>query len=237
MKLFKTFEALRNGDTAAINKAIRETGANSPALSQSQGFASNASQSGLGGLEGTSILHLAVQCAELNVIEYVLSAASASAESSVDINARDKDGNTPLHIASMLSRASVVKLLLDQKDIDETITNYQGKTALDMAKSPEIFQHLQLARSLYIESNVTKLHSLVTSGAYDELEQMLRDPHIQSALDVNGGELATDHATIETGGTLLHEAARKKTSNSSSCSYITEQIRSDEIARVDCPKM
>lgn len=165
------------------------------------------SSGSIGGVEGTSILHLAVQCAELPVIEYVLSGA---APHGIDINSRDRDGNTPLHIAASLGRAPVVRLLLDQRGINDSILNYQGRTPLDLARNADIYQQLQLARSVYIDSNVKKIHGLVAAYDYDGLEKLLGDPHIQSTLDVNGAELATDSSTVDSGGTLLHEAARKK---------------------------
>lgn len=183
VKLFKVFEALRNGDTAAISKATR--------AEESK-------------LEGTTVLHLAIQCAEQTIIEFVLS------QPRTDINARDKDGNTPLHIAASLGRAPVVKLLLVQKTINDSVANYSGKLPLDLARNPDIFQQLQLARSVFIDANLRKVHSLVSSGDYDGLEELLSDDHVHSVLDVNGPEMATDPATTEHGGTLLHEAARKK---------------------------
>ncbi len=186
VKLFKVFEALRNGDTAAIAKATKDDGD--------------------GKLEGTSTstLHLAIQCAEQPVIEYVLS------QPGTDVNARDKDGSTPLHVAATLGRAPVVKLLLEQPGIVDSTVNYAGKTPLDLARNPEIFQQLQFARSVFIDRNVRKVHSLVSASDYDGLEQLLSDGRVQAVLDVNGPELATDPATTEHGGTLLHEAARKK---------------------------
>lgn len=183
VKLFKIFEALRNGDTAAIAKATKD---------------------GEGKLEGTSILHLAIQCAEQPVIEYVLS------QPGTDVNARDRDGNTPLHIAATLGRAPIVKLLLEQPDVDDSITNFQGRTALDLARNPDIFQLLQLARSVFIDRNVRKVQQLVSANDYEGLEQLLSDSRVRTLLDVNGPELATDPATTEHGGSLLHEAARKK---------------------------
>ncbi|KAI7215563.1 hypothetical protein KC333_g5391 [Hortaea werneckii] len=184
VRLFKVFEALRSGDTAAIVKACKGE-------SDSK-------------LEGTTILHLAIQCAEHPVIEYVLS------QQAQDVNARDREGNTPLHVAAMLGRAPVVKLLLDQRDISDAVVNYGGKTPLDLARTPDIFQQLQLARSMFIDANVRKVHQLVTSGDYDGLEQLLADTRVKSIIDVNGPELTTDPATTEHGGSLLHEAARKK---------------------------
>lgn len=184
VRLFKVFEALRNGDTAAISRAAK--GDDNMKL------------------EGTSILHLAIQCAELAVIEFVLSQQAA------DVNARDREGNTPLHVAAMLGRAPVVKVLLDEKDINDAVPNYQGKTPLDLARSPEIYQQLQLARSMFIDTNVRKVHQLVTAGDYEGLEALLSDSKVKAAMDVNGPELTTDPAIAEHGGTLLHEAAKKK---------------------------
>lgn len=185
VRLFKIFEALRNGDTAAIAKATKADDA-------------------AGKLEGTTTLHLAIQCAEQPVIEYVLSNAN------LDLNARDRDGSTPLHLASMLGRAPVVKLLVEQPAVNDSIANYQGKTPLDLARNPEIFQQLQLARSIFIDNNVRKVHAFVHGGDYAGLEQLLGDSRVQSTLDINGPELATEPATTESGGSLLHEAARKR---------------------------
>ena len=182
--LFKVFEALRSGDTAAITKASRGDGETK--------------------LEGTTILHVAIQCAEMPVIEFVLSQHEGA------INARDRDGSTPLHIAASLGRASAVNLLLAQKDINDSIANHQAKTPLDLARNPEIFQQLQLARSMFVDSNTARIHQLVARGDYNGLEQLLSDSRVKSLLDINASELATDPATTVDGGTLLHEAARRR---------------------------
>lgn len=196
VKLFRLFEALRSGDTAAISKAMRQ---------QSEEASSPTTR-----IEGTTILHLAIQCAELPVIEFVLSNIVSSPDAVQNINARDRDGNTPMHIAARLGRAPVVKMLLEQDGINDAITNYAGHTPLDLAFTPEIYQMLMLARSLYIDSNVKRIHELVATRDYDGLEKILTDARIQTTLDVNGTELATDPAVTENGGTLLHEAARRR---------------------------
>ena len=188
VRMFKLFEVLRGGDRAAIARAVTSAGT----------------------LEGTTILHLAIQCAEPEVVEHILAVAKATPEAPLDVNARDKDGNTPLHLASMLGRPSTVRLLLEQPDVDESMANYQRSTPLDLAKTPEIFQHLQLARSLYVDSKIKDIQSLVNKVQYDELEKVLEDSRVENVLDVNGGELATDPSTVQSGGTLLHEAARKR---------------------------
>ena len=126
-----------------------------------------------------------------------------------DVDAQDKEGNTPMHLASMLGRASLVKALLEHK-ADTTTINYQSKSALDVARTPEIFQMLQLDRAMFIESRIANIHSLVSRNDYEGLENLLEDGKVTAVIDVNAMELASDPSTLESGGTLLHEASRKK---------------------------
>ncbi|KAL4994442.1 Oxysterol-binding protein-domain-containing protein [Aspergillus recurvatus] len=189
VRTFRLFEILRSGDTTAISKAIKES----------------RDPDGANGLSGTTILHLAIQCAEPQVVEYVLSAGD-----DIDINARDREGNTPLHLAAQLGRGPVVRELLSRPEINDSIVNYRGQTALEASRAPEIFQQLQLARSLFIDSKTQELQSLIAQGEYDKLEKLLEEPRVEGILDVNALDLVTDPATLHSGGTLLHEGARKK---------------------------
>lgn len=205
VKLFRVFESLRNGDTAAISRAIREQSAPGDTEGVRTSLQLPSTRT-----EGTSILHLAIQCAELPVIEFVLSNATATPDTPIDVNGRDRDGNTPLHLAATLGRAPVVRILLEQAGINDSITNYNGQTPLDLARTPDIFQQLQLTRSIFIDTNVKRIQELVVTGDMDTLETVLQDARIQSTMDVNGGELVTDPIVVDAGGTLLHQAAKNK---------------------------
>lgn len=199
VRKFRIFEALRSGDTAGISKAIRESDGTRHSTSSATG-------SGSSSLDDTTILHLAIQCAELPVVEYVLSDGAGT----IDINARDKEGNTALHLAAAQGRGQIVRLLLDQPGINDSIANYAGRTPLDMARTPDIFQQLQLSRSLFIEGKIRQVQALVSQGDYKRLCEVLEEPRVKMVLDINGGEFASDPAIIQAGGTLLHEAAKTK---------------------------
>lgn len=190
VRTFKVYEALRSKDSATVAKAIQDS---SPSSSNPQP------------IPGTTILHLAIQCAEPQVVDRVIDETKE-----LDVNAQDRDGNTPLHLAAQLGRASVVNKLLEQKGINDAISNRAGKIPLDLARTPEIFSQLQLSRSLFIESRVKQMHDAVRKQNYKELERILTDTRTEASLDVNALELATDRDTIASGGTLLHEAARNK---------------------------
>ncbi|KAK3985701.1 Oxysterol-binding protein-domain-containing protein [Cladorrhinum sp. PSN332] len=200
VRKFRIVESLRNGDTASISKAIRESTEGGPRMSTSS-FTTQT-----GPLEDTTILHLAIQCAEQPVVEYVLSDGAAS----LDINARDKEGNTPLHVAAAQGRSHVVKLLLENKEINDAIANNSGRLPIDLARNPEIFQQLQLSRSIFAENKIRQVQDLILHGDFKTLEQVLEEPRFKTVLDINSTEFASDPVTVEAGGTLLHEAARKK---------------------------
>lgn len=189
VRTFRLFEVLRSGDTIAISKAIQES--KDPQVANS--------------LYGTTILHLALQCAEPQVVEFVLSSGE-----DLDINARDREGNTPLHLAAQLGRVPLVRDLLNRPSVNDAIVNYRGQTALDVARTPEIFQQLQLARSLFIDSKTQEIQSLIAKRDYDSLENLLEEPRAEGILDVNSLDLVTDRTTSQSGGTLLHEGARNK---------------------------
>lgn len=208
VRMFKLFEILRSGDPTAVAKAVKDTSELPPIDEESKAL--EAPHISSGALEGTTLLHLAIQCADPHVVEEILSVAKSTPGVKIDINARDRDGNTPLHLASMLGRPTTVRLLLDSPDINDSVVNYQGRSPLDLARTPEIFQSLQLARSLYMDAKNKELQTLINLKKYEELEKFLEDSHVEAVIDVNSGELATEINTAQSGGTLLHEAARNR---------------------------
>ncbi|XP_059664269.1 protein ACCELERATED CELL DEATH 6-like [Cornus florida] len=80
--------------------------------------------------DGQNILHVAAMNGKANVVSYVLK----KHELAMLINQRDeKDGNTPLHLASKGEHARIVHILTWDKRVNLEITNDIGLTALDVA--------------------------------------------------------------------------------------------------------
>ena len=180
VKVFRLYEALRSGDTAFISKTLR--GSSEKGSTEVSTAAKN------------QILHLAIQCAELPVIEYILlhtsptppSSASQSGLPYFDINTRDPaTGNTPLHVAAQLARQDVLGILLSQPTINDSILNIQGKTALDLARSPGIFEKLELAKGVFVEDATKRLLDLIARKDYPEIERLLEGERVKGWLDVN----------------------------------------------------
>ncbi|KAJ5895527.1 ATP12 ATPase F1F0-assembly protein [Penicillium taxi] len=188
VRTFRLFGILRSGDTTAISKAIKET----------KDDVGNS-------FYGTSILHLALQCAEPQVVEFVLSSGDDA-----QLNSQDREGNTPLHLAAQLGRVTLIREMLNRPSVNDSIVNYRGQTALDVARTPEVFQQLQLARSIFIDTKTQEIKTLIARREYDELEKLLEEPRVEGILDVNSQELVADPVTVQSGGTLLHEGARNR---------------------------
>lgn len=176
----KLLEALRKGDQAALHPFLSNARNDRPCR------------------EGICPLHMAVRCAEFSVIEFCLDYKS------IHVNAIDADnGNTALHIASSSGRDDVVQLLLDQDEIDDTKRNFEGKDALDVAKSPEIAQIIQVSRA-QLNARFLELLNAYEKGpesAEADLFAVLELPRF-SAIDLN--------AHSARGSTLLHEAVKRK---------------------------
>jgi hypothetical protein len=56
-------------------------------------------------------------------------------ERGADVNAVNRDGNTPLHVAAFLCRAEIVQLLLE-KGGSVSKKNMRGETPIDVVSSP-----------------------------------------------------------------------------------------------------
>ena len=87
---------------------------------------------------GDTELHRAVLAADIKEVERLIDAGA-------DVNARDNDGNTPLHLAAREGYCARVSYLMKSGKVKKYLTNNQGKTALQLAE-----EHGNTTCALYI---------------------------------------------------------------------------------------
>ncbi|KAK3821413.1 MAG: Oxysterol-binding protein-domain-containing protein [Benniella sp.] len=198
MKLFKILEALQKGDLNSLATLLPTYRAgpvfpNTPGgtLSSTQSF--DVSQG-----NQTTPVHLAVQCAQFPVIEYVLNNTPQ-----VDLNARDNHGSTALHLASSMGRLDVVKLLLTKEVVNDGILDHKGKSALDVATTAEVRMVLKAHRTEYLTRSTMLMHQYSNSGDLASLKKLFDHPRAAFVLNIS-------HQDTETGSTILHAASRRK---------------------------
>ena len=132
----------------------------------------------------------------------------------VELSARNKSGNTALHLAAMQGRDDVVELLLDHPDIDDSIVNNAGKQviimlansnifqAFEVAKTPELAQSMQFSREKYAAETTAAVKEAIANKDYRGLESILSRERAKALVHMS-------RLDLETGSTFLHAAARQ----------------------------
>jgi ankyrin repeat protein len=95
---------------------------------------------GIHGFDRTA-LHLACAHGRLNAAKYLIN------EKKAGINIQDRDGNTPLHLATMNNSVLVANMLLEMK-CDPMKRNVKGETALKIALKMEHYDIVFLIREV-----------------------------------------------------------------------------------------
>lgn len=149
------------------------------------------------------ILHVAVQVAPLDTIRHLITTYKGTP--AFDINATEpQNGNTPLHVAAMYGRADVVMYLLSFDDIiNDTMTNSQGKQPVEVARTPELAEAMQVVRAQYVEKVATQMKQCFLKSNIPGLDELLSNPRAAALLDINGQD-------PDTGSTVLHDFVRSR---------------------------
>ena len=82
-------------------------------------------------VEGRNILHVAAMNGKAKMVAYMLNRHDLKVE--MLINNKDRNGNTPLHLAAKGKHPMVVSMLTWDKRVDLKALNKEGKKALDIA--------------------------------------------------------------------------------------------------------
>ncbi|KAI0244772.1 hypothetical protein L0F63_002954 [Massospora cicadina] len=176
---FQMLEALRKGDEHQVETLLAHWGK-------------------LHRANATTPLHLAATCASSEMNRFLISRLDPSC-----VNAQDSGGNTPLHLATRSGRADIVKMLLNTRNIDPTLTNAAGKAAEDIAKTQELRAAFQANRQAFIAERTQFLNHHLAQPTPANVHAIARffaeDPRA-NLLDIN-----YRHPTH--GLTCLHQAA------------------------------
>ncbi|KAK9458718.1 Oxysterol-binding protein-domain-containing protein [Lipomyces oligophaga] len=184
IRTYRTLEALRKNDVDYIKQLINQQDSSRPSAAPS---------------DVIHLLHLAVQVASLSTIQVILDMKCPL----IDVNSTDSDGNTPLHLAAYLGREDVVSYLLSIPTINDTITNRAGQQPVELCRSLEIAQAMQVSRAQFVEKAASEMKSCFERNDTVKLEELLYNPRAAALLDINGQD-------PDTGSTVLHDAVRMK---------------------------
>ncbi|KAF7842412.1 protein ACCELERATED CELL DEATH 6-like [Senna tora] len=95
--------------------------------------------------KGQNILHIAAKRGKDRVVKYLVREKEVEVVESL-LNQKDKNGNTPLHLASKYLFPKVLLLLTQQRGLDVNLLNNDGMTARDIVmfirKSPPTIREL-----------------------------------------------------------------------------------------------
>ncbi|CAN6608080.1 oxysterol-binding protein homolog 1 [Trichomonascus vanleenenianus] len=160
------------------------------------------------------LLHLAVQIAPLSVIQWLVESYgidinghvphnAVPVDKALDVNGVDENGNTPLHLAASFGRNDVALYLLSLPQINDSVTNSDGKQPVELSKYPETAEAMQIARARYVERIATQLKQYLMDENIPALEDLLSHPRASTLLDINGQD-------PDTGSTVLHDFVRRK---------------------------
>ncbi|KAG5437677.1 hypothetical protein PCANB_000714 [Pneumocystis canis] len=189
LRTFRLLEAFRLGDIQAVDKCF---------CVYDKDFSDECTKtpsSSIKVFDFLSPLILAVQCASASIVEHILS------KNIVDVNYKDDSGNTALHLAVHMGRFDVVKMLLGDVNINDTILNNNKKQAYELCTSPEIYHYLIAERIRFIEKTEENFSRLLYAKKHDDIKKMLESPRVCALLDLNKID--------KNGSTFLHEAVKQ----------------------------
>ena len=147
---------------------------------------------GIHGFDRTA-LHLACAHGRLNAAKYLIN------EKQADVNKQDRDGNTPLHLATMNNSILVVNTLLEMK-CEAMKKNLKGETALKIALKMEHYDIVFLIREatgikqgdgtdgeeeVHVSTKIKTIWDAARYGDLDTLKQKLNANEISNINDSN----------------------------------------------------
>ncbi|EPX73989.1 sterol binding ankyrin repeat protein [Schizosaccharomyces octosporus yFS286] len=145
----------------------------------------------------TFALFLSIQCANASMVKHILSVFD------VDLNAYDKNHNTPLHLAAMAGRQDIVETLLLHPDINYNLLNGNNLKAWQVASSNILADFMKGFCAMYTKETAREFKHAFQERNFDTLDYLMRHNEYNSAIDLNDID-------VDTGQTYLHIAAKAR---------------------------
>ena len=153
-----------------------------------------------------SELHIACERGDSKQITFLLS--------SENINSQNRDGETPLHIASKYDRLNAVKVLTSRKECNFNITNGQGYTPLHTACKQghlSIVQFLVADQRCQLNTKNSEMNTLLHIACHTKALRiigLLLKTKCSTNIPNKKGETAEEIPLNEDGDCLLHIACQ-----------------------------
>lgn len=149
-------------------------------------------------LRGCNALHLAVGRGETRLLPKLL--AKTDIET---LNAKDNDGNTPLHIAAQCGNLEAVQMIGSQAGIDPSLENNEDETALEVAEAAghknivQLLERFRGRNGIHIaaeKNQVTALRAFLKNAGPDTINA--KDLDGNTALHLAAGYQSVDATRI-----------------------------------------
>lgn len=148
------------------------------------------------------VLHIAVQAASVETLRSLLNRFKDAP--AFDINSVEPTkGDTPLHVAARYGRSDIVMYLLSLDDINDTVSNSAGKQPVEVARTPELAEAMQVVRAQYVEKVAIQMKEYFSTNNIPALEELMSIPRASTLLDINGQD-------PDTGSTVLHDFVKER---------------------------
>lgn len=148
------------------------------------------------------VLHIAVQVGTVDTVRYLYQKFRGAP--AFDINSQEPTrGDTPLHVAARCGNSEAVMYLMSLDELNDTIVNADGLTAIEVARTPELAEAMQVIRDQHVQKVVEQMKEYCATSNTAALEELLAMPRASAVLDINGQD-------PETGSTVLHDFVKAR---------------------------
>ncbi|CAB4253190.1 similar to Saccharomyces cerevisiae YAR042W SWH1 Protein similar to mammalian oxysterol-binding protein [Maudiozyma barnettii] len=168
------------------------------------------------------LLNASVQVSPLPLIQDIVAkwANNPAAPFPLNINEKDEDGNTPLHLAAAQSRSDVLEFLLDQPTINECSVNNAQLLPFEMCKNVNIAQMMQIKRAKYTSTIQKEALEAMKNNDFKTLDNLSKNSRNSEFLRTKFMTKTHIEGANDEGDNLLHYYIEKK--NVKMCNWLLD---------------